>query len=82
MLNPYRGCVGLSYYGSRCKRFAHIGYENIVAQMLTATGNKLFYHTWPMENSNHNYEVDFLLSRGSETSRIALASSTSVYTAY
>ena len=29
-------------------------YENIVAQMLTATGNKLFYHTWPMENSNHN----------------------------
>ena len=42
--------------------------------MLTATGNKLFYNTWPMENSNHNYEVDFLLSRGSETSRIAFAS--------
>lgn len=39
-------------------------YENIVAQMLTATGNKLFYHTWPSETSNHNYEVDFLLSRG------------------
>ena len=41
-------------------------YENIVAQMLTATGNKLFYHTWPSETSNHNYEVDFLLSRGAK----------------
>lgn len=39
-------------------------YENIVAQMLTATGNKLFYHTWASETSNHNYEVDFILSRG------------------
>ena len=38
------------------KLSANLGYvyENIVAQMLTATGNKLFYHTWPMENSNHN----------------------------
>ena len=39
-------------------------YENIVAQVLTATGNKLFYHTWPTESGKHNYEVDFLLSRG------------------
>lgn len=50
------------------KLSANLGYvyENIVAQMLTATGNKLFYHTWPSETSNHNYEVDFLLSRGAK----------------
>ena len=41
-------------------------YENIVAQVLTATGNKLFYHTWPTESGKHNYEVDFLLSRGAK----------------
>ena len=41
-------------------------YENIVAQILTATGNQLFYHTWRSKTSNHNYEVDFLLSRGSK----------------
>lgn len=41
-------------------------YENVVAQMLTASGNKLFYHTWPCETSNHNYEIDFLLSRGAK----------------
>lgn len=50
------------------KLSANLGYvyENIVSQMLTATGNKLFYHTWPSATSNHNYEVDFLLSRGAK----------------
>ena len=59
------------------KLSANLGYvyENIVAQMLTATGNKLYYHTWPMENSNHNYEVDFLLSRGSKIWPIEVKSS-------
>ena len=59
------------------KLSANLGYvyENIVAQMLTATGNKLFYHTWPMQNSNHNYEVDFLLSRGSKIWPIEIKSS-------
>lgn len=59
------------------KLSANLGYvyENIVAQMLTATGNKLFYHTWPAENSNHNYEVDFLLSRGSKLWPIEVKSS-------
>ncbi|MBQ7540552.1 MAG: ATP-binding protein [Bacteroidaceae bacterium] len=59
------------------KLSANLGYvyENVVAQMLTATGNKLFYHTWPMENSNHNYEVDFLLSRGSKIWPIEVKSS-------
>ena len=41
-------------------------YENIVAQMLTVSGNKLFYYTWPTESGKHNYEVDFLLSRGAK----------------
>lgn len=50
-------------------------YENVVAQMLTAAGNKLFYHTWPSETSNHNYEIDFLLSRGSKLCPIEVKSS-------
>ena len=50
-------------------------YENIVAQMLTATGNKLFYYTWPSETSNHNYEVDFILSRGAKLWPIEVKSS-------
>ena len=47
---------------------ADLGYvfENVVAQILTASGNKLYYHTWQSETSNHLYEVDFLLSRGSK----------------
>jgi len=59
------------------KLSANLGYvyENIVAQMLTATGNKLFYHTWQAETSNHYYEVDFLLSRGSKIWPIEVKSS-------
>jgi len=56
---------------------ANLGYvyENVVAQILTASGNKLFYHTWPSETSNHNYEVDFILSRGSKLWPIEVKSS-------
>lgn len=50
-------------------------YENIVAQMLTASGNKLYYHTWPTESGKHNYEVDFLLSRGTKITPIEVKSS-------
>ena len=50
-------------------------YENIVAQMLTALGNRLFYHTWPTESGKHNYEVDFLLSRGSKVWPLEVKSS-------
>lgn len=44
---------------------ANLGYlyENVVAQILTANGNKLFYYTFLNERSRHNYEVDFLLAR-------------------
>ena len=34
-------------------------YENVVAQMLKASGNELYYHTWPTESGKHNYEIDF-----------------------
>ena len=50
-------------------------YENVVAQVLTANGNKLFYHTWPTESGKHNYEVDFLLSRGTKVWPLEVKSS-------
>ena len=59
------------------KLAANLGYlyENIVAQMLTASGNKLFYHVWPTESGKHNYAVDFLLSRGTKITPIEVKSS-------
>ncbi len=59
------------------KLSANLGYvyENVVAQMLIASGNRLFYHTWPSETSNHNYEIDFLLSRGNKICPIEVKSS-------
>lgn len=55
---------------------ANLGYiyENLVAQMLRSAGHELFYHTFPAEN-NHNYEVDFLLSRGNKIVPIEVKSS-------
>lgn len=50
-------------------------YENIVAQMLVSAGNRLFYHTWPTENGKHNYEIDFILSRGNKICPIEVKSS-------
>jgi len=49
-------------------------YENVVAQMLSSTGNKLFYYTWP-KDLTHSYEVDFLLSRGTKLHPIEVKSS-------
>ena len=49
-------------------------YENMIAQMLAASGNKLFYYTWP-KDATHNYEIDFLLSRGSKLHPIEVKSS-------
>ena len=50
-------------------------YENLVAQMLTASGNKLFYYTFPTDNSNKNYEIDFLLSRDNKLLPLEVKSS-------
>ena len=58
------------------KLSANLGYlyENIVAQILTASGNNLFYYTFPKDDS-HNYEIDFLLSRGNKIVPLEVKSS-------
>lgn len=55
---------------------ANLGYvyENLVAQMLTSSGNKLFYYTFE-KDEKHSYEVDFLLSRGNKICPIEVKSS-------
>ncbi len=50
-------------------------YENIVAQMLYASGNKLFYYTFPKDNSSHNYEIDFLVVKRNKVCPIEIKSS-------
>lgn len=50
-------------------------YENAVAQMLYANGNKLFYYTFPKTNSTHKYEVDFLLAKKNKVCPIEVKSS-------
>ena len=56
---------------------ANLGYiyENLVAQMFKASGNELFYYTFPTENGKHNYEVDFLLSRKNKLVPVEVKSS-------
>jgi predicted AAA+ superfamily ATPase len=58
------------------KLSANMGYvyENLVAQMLTASGNQLFFYTW-QRDEKHNYEIDFLLSRGAKIQPIEVKSS-------
>ena len=48
-------------------------YENLVAQMLRSSGNRLYFHAWP-KDEKHNYEVDFLLSRGAKICPIEVKS--------
>ncbi len=50
-------------------------YENLIAQMLTAMGDELYYHTFPTESGKHYYEVDFLLSRHNKLCPIEVKSS-------
>lgn len=59
------------------KMSADLGYvfENLVAQMLKASGNELFYHVWPTESGKHNHEIDFLLSRQNKICPIEVKSS-------
>ena len=49
-------------------------YENVVAQMLKASGNELYYNTF-LSESKHVYEVDFLLSHGNKLVPIEVKSS-------
>ncbi len=55
---------------------ANLGYvyENLVAQMLTASGNELFYYTWA-KDATHNYEIDFLIACGAKICPIEVKSS-------
>ncbi|MBQ9864692.1 MAG: ATP-binding protein [Bacteroidales bacterium] len=59
------------------KLAANLGYvyENLVAQMLLAAGNRLYYYTFPTDNEKHNYEIDYLLSRGNKIVPIEVKSS-------
>lgn len=51
-------------------------YENVITQMLAASGNELFYYTWKKDNDEkHKYEIDFLLSRGAKIHPIEVKSS-------
>jgi hypothetical protein len=59
------------------KLSANLGYlyENVVAQILAASGNELFYYTMPNEISKHNYEIDFLLARKNKVCPLEVKSS-------
>lgn len=50
-------------------------YENMVAQMLYANGNKLFYYTFPKDKSTHNYKIDFLIAKRNKVCPIEVKSS-------
>lgn len=56
---------------------ANLGYlyENLVAQMIAASGRELYYHTWEKKGSTHYYEIDFLISQGTKVSAIEVKSS-------
>ncbi len=55
---------------------ANLGYiyENLVAQMLSASGDRLFYYTFP-KDSKHSYEIDFLITRAGKICPIEVKSS-------
>ena len=50
-------------------------YENVVAQMLRASGNELYYHTFPTDSRKHYYEIDFLLARHNKICPVEVKSS-------
>lgn len=50
-------------------------YENVIAQMLKATGKNLFYHTIPYAEGKKYYEVDFVITDKHKISPIEVKSS-------
>ena len=56
---------------------ANLGYlyENLIDQMIAASGRELYYHTWEKKGSTHYYEVDFLISEGSKVNAFEIKSS-------
>jgi uncharacterized protein len=59
------------------KLSANLGYvfENMIAQMLRATGKELYYHTIPYHDGKKFYEIDFLLADKFKVSPIEVKSS-------
>lgn len=50
-------------------------YENVIAQMLKASGKNLFYHTIPYAEGKKYYEVDFVIADHHKISPIEVKSS-------
>lgn len=50
-------------------------YENVIAQMLRATGKNLFYHTIPFAEGKKYYEIDFLFADKHKISPVEVKSS-------
>ena len=50
-------------------------YENVVAQMIKASGRDLYYHTWRKKDSTHSYEIDFLLTSKNKVIPVEVKSS-------
>ena len=50
-------------------------YENVIAQMLRATGKNLFYHTIPFAEGKKYYEIDFVIPDRHKISPIEVKSS-------
>ncbi len=50
-------------------------YENVIAQILRATGKKLYYHTIPYGEGKKHYEVDFVIADGHKVSPVEVKSS-------
>ena len=50
-------------------------YENVIAQMLRASGKQLFYHTIPTPDGKKYYEIDFLIADEYKVSPIEVKSS-------
>lgn len=59
------------------KLSANLGYvyENVIAQMLRASGKDLYYHTIPYAEGKKYYEVDFLISDRHKIAPIEVKSS-------
>lgn len=56
---------------------ANLGYlyENVVAQIIAASGRELYYHTWQKNGSTHYHEIDFLISERDKISALEVKSS-------
>lgn len=59
------------------KLSANLGYiyENVVSQILNASGKRQFYYTFPNPNDTGLYEIDFLVSDGAKVDPIEVKSS-------